>query len=97
MLLTAAGLNVQFQIPEHGESIFGRSSRRYFNGVRKSQRLLTTSDSATTSPNKKVMAVSHLQKRRAVCTLRARREGPVAKPGSSVVTEDDPVRKEQVL
>ena len=32
-----------------------------------------------------------------VCTLRARREGLVAKPGSSVVTLDDPVREEQVL
>ena len=29
--------------------------------------------------------------------MRARREGLVAKPGSSVVTLDDPVREEQVL
>ena len=77
--------------------MFGNGRCRIFNGVCESPRLFAHDASAATSPNKKIMICSRDEQQSEACTLRARREGLVAKPGSSVVALDDPVREEQVL
>ena len=73
--------------------MFGNGRCRIFNSVYESPRLFVNDASAATSPNKKIMICRRDDQQSEVCTLQARREGLVAKPGSSVVALDAPVRE----